>query len=293
MILALTVLNVVAPVFLLASLGFGWVRMGWEYPVAFVTRFAMTLAVPALIFSALMQTEISGATLGRFAIATCAAYGLVTAAAYLWVKLAGWEPRTYLAPLIMGNTGNIGLPLALFAFGDIGLGYAVIVLAITSVYAFTFGIWIVSGTSTPASLLREPMVIATLLGGLFLTMGWHTPEVLTRAITLLGQMAIPLMLVTLGVAVGRLTAVNFHRAVWICLVKALMCAAIGWGVALGFGLAPVPTGVLTVQMATPVAVTSYLIAEKYGADSNAVASLVVVSTAMSVGVLSLLLAFFL
>ncbi|MFT7108278.1 MAG: putative permease, partial [Yoonia sp.] len=56
--LALTVLNITAPVFLLAAVGFAWVKMGFEYRVEFVTRLAMTLSVPCLIFAALMQTDV-------------------------------------------------------------------------------------------------------------------------------------------------------------------------------------------------------------------------------------------
>ena len=68
--LVLTVLEIVAPVFLLASAGFSWKKLGFDYPVEFVTRLAMTFAVPCLIFTALMQTEIDPAALSTMTIAT-------------------------------------------------------------------------------------------------------------------------------------------------------------------------------------------------------------------------------
>ncbi len=139
--LALTVLEIVAPVFLLASVGFVWVKLGFEYRIRFVTQLSMTLAVPCLIFTALMETEISASALTAVSLATLVAYVGVTIVMFAVVKALSLDIRTYLAPLIYGNTGNIGLPLAFFAFGAEGLGFAVVIFAIMAVFTFTFGVW--------------------------------------------------------------------------------------------------------------------------------------------------------
>lgn len=288
--LTLTVLEIVAPVFLLAGLGFGWVKLGFEYRINFVTQIAMTVAIPCLIFTSLMQTEIDPAALTGLSFATIAAYLGVTAVCAGLVWATGLHRRTYLAPLIFGNTGNLGLPLALFAFGPEGLSYAVVVFAIMAIWTFTFGIWLVAGTGSFGKVLREPLVWATLFGGLFLWQDWEIPRFLTNTLELLGQMAIPLMLITLGVAVARLTPGGIGRAVVLSLVKLALCTGIALLAALAFELDRIAFGVLILQLATPVAVTSYLLAEKYGADAQAVAGLVVVSTLISVGALPLLLA---
>ena len=288
--LALTVLQIVAPVFALAAIGFAWVRLGFEYRLAFVTRLSMTLAVPALIFTALMGSEVAPAALATMSVATLAAYAATGLAMLAVVTLAGLDRRTFLMPLVFGNTGNIGLPLALFAFGPGGLDHAVVVLAMTSVLTFTVGLWVVAGGGNPLKILREPAVAATILGAVFLWQGWRTPLAVTNTLTLIGQMAIPLMLITLGVAVARLQTRRFGRALVLSLLKAAICGATGWTVARAFGLPPVASAVLILQLAAPVAVTSYLLAEKYGADADAVAGLVVVSTLLSIAVLPLLLA---
>ena len=288
--LAVTVLEIVAPVFLLAGVGFAWVRVGLEYRIQFVTRLAMTLALPCLMFTALMRTDIEPEALTRLSLATLAAYGGVTLVMWLLVAGLRLERRTYLSPLIFGNTGNLGLPLAFFAFGEQGLGYAVVIFAIMAVWNFTFGIWVVSGGVRMSQLLREPVVGATLLGALFLWQGWETPRFLTNALDLMGQMAIPLMLITLGVAVARLTPTRVTRAVALSLAKLVLCVAIAWGVAGLLDLPAVAAAVLVLQVATPVAVTSYLIAEKFDVDAQAVAGLVLVSTLMSVAALPALLA---
>ena len=288
--LALTVLNITAPVFLLAAVGFSWVKLGFEYRVEFVTRMAMTLAVPCLIFVALMKTDVEPDALATLSFAAVTAYALVMFGCFVLVKIARLDLQTYLAPLIFGNTGNLGLPLALFAFGEVGLGYAVVVFAIMAILSFTVGIWMVAGGGSLKRVVREPLVAATLLGALFLWQGWETPEFLTNTIELIGQMAIPMMLITLGVAVARLETKAMTQAVILSLIKVVLCAGAACLAATWFKLGPIAAAVLIVQVATPVAVTSYLLAEKYGADAQPVAGLVVASTLLSVLALPLILA---
>jgi len=289
--IALTVLEIIAPAFLLAAVGFTWVKLGYEYRVEFVTRLAMTLAIPCLIFVALMKSEIDPAALGTLFIASLVAYLLVTLVMWGLVRLGKLDRQTFLAPLIFSNTGNLGLPLALFAFGDIGLSYAVVVFAVSAVLQFTYGIWLVSGGGSLVKVVQEPLVSATLLGGLFLWQGWETPRFLTNGLDLIGQMAIPIMLITLGVAVARLRIGVFGLPIVLSALKAAICVACAVAAGLWFGLEPVAFGVLILQLATPVAVTSYMLAEKYGADSDSVAGLVVVSTLMSVVTLPIVLVF--
>ena len=289
--LVLTVLEIVAPVFLLGAIGFAWVKLGFEYRIQFVTQLAMTLAVPCLIFVALMETEIDPAALTSVSLAAITAYAAVTAVSWIVIRLGRLYTRTFLAPVIFGNTGNLGLPLALFAFGNEGLGFAVVIFAIMAIYSFTFGVWVVAGGGSPLKVLKEPLVAATILGLIFMVQGWETPVFLTDTLRLIGQLAIPLMLITLGVAVARLTPGRLGMALWISLVKLVVCVGIATAAGWWFALEGIPFAVLVLQVATPVAVTSYLLAQKYGADADAVAGLVVVSTLLSVFYIPVILGF--
>ena len=289
--LALTVLNITAPVFILAAVGYGWVKLGFEYRVEFVTRLAMTLSVPCLIFVALMTADIDPQALGSLSLASFTAYGLVSIVFLGIIKLRKLDTSTYLAPLVFGNTGNLGLPLAMFAFGEEGLSYAVVVFAVMAILSFTIGVLVVAGGGSPIRVIKEPVVAATFLGALFLWQGWQTPIFLTNALELIGQMAIPIMLITLGVAIARLETNDMGRAVWLSAIKVVVSAGAAWTAARWFGLAPIPSAVLIVQLATPVAVTSYLLAKKYGHEAQPVAGLVVASTLLCVISLPLILAF--
>ena len=288
--LALTVLDITAPVFILAAVGFGWVKFGFEYRVEFVTRLAMTLSVPCLIFVALMTADIDPQALGALSLASFTAYGLVSLIFLGIVKLRKLDISTYLAPLVFGNTGNLGLPLAMFAFGEEGLSYAIVVFAVMAILSFTIGVWVVAGGGSLLRVIKEPVVAATFLGALFLWQGWQTPTFLTNTLQLIGQMAIPIMLITLGVAIARLETRDMGRAVWLSSAKILVCVGAAYLAARWFDLGPIPSAVLIVQVATPVAVTSYLLAEKYGHDAQPVAGLVVASTLLSMISLPLILA---
>ena len=286
-----SVLEIVAPVFFLSLIGFVWVKTGLDYDVQFVTRLSMTLAVPCLIFVSLMKTDIKPDNLINLSFATVAVYALVTILTLIFVKIFSLNNRTFLAPLIFGNTGNIGLPLSYFAFGAEGLDYAVVIFALMGIYAFTFGVWIVSGGGALVKTIKEPMVGATILGALFLWQGWETPQFVTSTFELVGQMAIPLMLITLGVAIARLKPHNLFNAIGYAFVKLIICTVCSFLGAYWFSLSHIPMAILILQVTTPVAVTSYLIANKYEADSESVASLVIVSTILSIVYIPILLLF--
>ncbi len=291
--LFLQVVQIVAPVFLLAAIGYAWVRgLGWKYDVEFVTRLSMTLAIPCLIFMALMRSEVDPAVLRDTVMATIVAYGAVALVSWALVALAGLDMPTYWAPMTFGNTGNIGLPVALFAFGQAGFDFAVVIFAVMAIMSFTFGVWVVAGGGSPVTALKEPLVWGAVLGIVFMLAGWTVPEWMGNTLDMIGQIAIPLMLITLGVAISRLQPRSLGRAVWLSALKLVICVGVPLAAGTWFGLPRLALGVLVLQVATPVAVTSYMLATKYRAKADEVAGLVMVSTLLSVVAIPVMLAFF-
>ncbi len=287
----LQVLEIIAPVFILAGIGFIWVKGGWDYPVRFVTRLTMTVSIPCLIFVALVKMQIDPVILRNTALAAFLSYLALIGFFAVFIRLMGLDQQTFLSPLVFGNTGNLGLPLAFFAFGSIGFDFAVIVFAVMALMSFTFGVWVVSGGKSPVVAIKEPLVWATILGSVFMFTGTTLPSWSMNTLELIGQMGIPLMLITLGVAISRLRPAALNRAVWLSLLKIVICVAVPVGIGVWFDLPPLAFAVLVLQIATPVAVTNFMLAEKYGANSAEVAGLVVVSTIFSVVAIPLILAF--
>lgn len=277
----LQVLQITAPVFLLTAIGYGWARLGVPFELPFVTRLGVNLAMPCLIFSTLATAEIEPAAFGEMALAAFAAHAVAWAVFWAFLRAGGLPVRTYLAAMTFGNTGNMGLGICLFAFGEAGLALAMVVFALTAALNFSIGIWSVSG-SAPVEALRQPMVWASLLGALFAWQDWSLPDGIMNGLKLLGQVAIPLMLVTLGISISLLRPGDLAQAAALALAKLAVCSSIALVVSASIGLDGMARSVLILQFVMPAAITAYMIAQRYGADPQAVAGLVVVSTAMSV-----------
>ena len=123
MILFLTVLKIISPIFLLGSIGFIWEKTKVEYPIHFVTNLTMSISLPCMIFTSLMNSNVDHKILSSIILATIITYLFLILFCYGFVKLIKIDVPTFLPPMIFGNTGNLGLPLAFFAFGDVGLRY--------------------------------------------------------------------------------------------------------------------------------------------------------------------------
>lgn len=278
----LQILTITAPVFLLALTGWIWARFRAPFDLAFVTRLSLTFSMPCLIFATLVKAEIDPASFRDIALASAVAYSAAAALFWVVIRLAGLSQRTWLSPVVFGNTGNVGLPVALFAYGEHGLALAMVIFAVMAVLSFTVGIYMVAGVGRPGEVLKQPLVYASVLGGLFSVMGWDVPDWVLNSLSLAGQLAIPLMLLTLGVSIARLEPRAIGLTGLISAVKFAGTAAIAVGVARVFGLGEVETGSLVLQLVMPVAVTNYLIAARYEREPDTVAGLVVVSTILSV-----------
>ena len=275
------ILDITAPIFLLALAGWVWARLGRPFDLDFVTRLSLSFSVPCLIFATLVEAEVDPTTFRNMAVASLAAYGGVAVALWAVIRLAGLSTPVWLAPMVFGNTGNIGLPVALFAYGQEGLALALIVFAVMAVLSFTIGVYVVAGVGRPLEALKQPLVYASALGGVFAVADWDVPAWLLNSLSLAGQIAIPAMLLTLGVSIARLRPADIGLPAVLSLVKLAVCGAVAVAVAAWLGLEGVAFGALVLQLAMPAAVTNYLLAARYGRDPDAVAGLVVVSTLMA------------
>ena len=180
LILFLSVLEVCAPVFIVAGIGFLWKKFGYEYRIEFVTQLVMSLTIPCLIFNALIQTQIDYEILKTLLYATLTVLAMIVVASYVIVVILGLNRQTFLAPMIFGNSANIGIPICLLAFGQTGFEMAIFTFSIMAIFSMTFGVWLITDGGPPFRLIKEPLVIAVLLGTLFLLNGWKLPVFFTN-----------------------------------------------------------------------------------------------------------------
>jgi len=232
----LQVLEITAPVFVIALIGFIWAKRDVPYDIAFVTRLATQFAMPCLIFSTLVRAKISPEAVQEIAIATLALYGAFAVVFAIGFRLAGLQLRTFLPPSVFNNSGNIGLPIALYAFGQEGLALSIVLFALMVSFQFSLGLWFVAGIERKWEAARQPMVWAGLAGIAASMLGWKPPTFADNSIALIGQMGIPLMVLTLGVSISRIQPGAVVRAAVIAVFRFVTAGAIGFGVATGLGL---------------------------------------------------------
>ncbi len=274
------ILEVVFPIFLLAGIGYGWVKRGIPFDIAFITRLALDFAIPCLVFGKMATTAFEPGVFWALAgsmVTLYVALGTIFAVLLLILRM---PLRDFLLPLVSANTGNIGLPLCLFAFGEPGLIYGIVIFATTVVLQFTLGLWLVSGEASPLKVLRNPLLLAAIFGILFSWTEITIPTFIANALALAGQPAIPLMLLALGASIAALPLVFPTRSIVLAILKLVLSAGLAAGIATMMGLEDVAWRVFVLQAITPVAVTTYMLAERYGRSPGDVAQLVMVSTVL-------------
>ena len=278
------VFAIVFPIFGIVALGYLYARRH-EPDMASANRLNLEIFTPALIFSVLSG---EGFELARYAELAFAAILVVLGSGLLawpFARLFGFHSKTFLPPMMFNNSGNMGLPLALFAFGEAALPAAMVLFLVENTLHFTVGNAMLTGHVNPLKLIRMPMLLATLAGLLVAMLEIQVPGPVDEAIDLLGQVAIPLMLFALGV---RMTAVDLSD--WrIGLAGALLCPltglAMAWAVVAFIDLPEMQLAQLLVFAALPPAVLNFMLAERYSVEPHKVAAVVLLGNLASLLVL--------
>ncbi len=283
--------SVIAPLFVCAGIGYGWARAGRTFDVDLVTNLVTTVGIPCLVFHTLANLTVPAAAFATMVLATLAILAVCLAVGLAVLRVAGLPPRSFLPALLFPNTGNMGLPLCLLAFGEVGLGLALAVFTVYTTLQFTLGVGLASGTTSAGTLLRVPVLYALPPALLFMLTGWTPPKWLDNTTDILGGIAIPLMLITLGISLARLGVRSLPRSLGLSALRLVVGFAAGLAVAAAFGLEGAARGVLIVQSTMPVAVFNYLFALRYRTAPEEVAGMVVISTVLSFATLPLLLWF--
>jgi len=286
-----TLVPVVAPIFICAGLGWLWVRLGRPFDTGVVTTLATHIGTPCLVFSSLVRISVPPEALVEMGLATLAALACFAAIGAITLRAMKLPLTTYLSPVVFGNTGNMALPLCLFAFGAAGLELAIVFFSTSVIVLMTLGVWLVSGSASPLPVLRMPLPYGALAAVAFLATGSEPPDWLYNTTDLLGQITIPLMLITLGVALARMKVTRLGRSVLISALRLAGGLVVGVALAAALGLEGVTRGVFIVQCAMPVAVFNFLFAHLHRRAPEEIAGAIVVSTAVSFVTLPLLMAY--
>lgn len=276
-------LNTVLPVALVVFSGY---LLGKRIPMDLTTlsRLTLYLLVPALIFDAMYRAEYSREGLVGLALGFALTYLLLFLAITGIAKLLGLSPeaaKSLLVCSLFPNSGNMGLSLVYFALGEEGLRRAVVYFILSSVVMFGLGPAFIRGGGLKEGLLftlRLPLFYALLLGLLLKALGVSLPFRLDEGLRLMGQAAIPVLLLTLGMQMSQTRfQVGAFEGVASSL-RLLVAPLLAYGVGFILGLPRLEHQVLVLQSATPVAVNAFLLTREFGGEALRVARSVVVST---------------
>lgn len=271
---------IIAPVFICSALGFAWARLGYDFDVGFVTNIVTTVGTPCLILSTLLKLQVSPVSFGEQAFAAFLVFALVSVTGALLLRLLRLPYHSYLPALMFPNAGNMGLPLALFAFGEEGLALGIGYFTIAACMQFTVGVGLAAGRASLGQLLRTPLIYAVLLGLAAMLLRLDTPKWISNTVNLIGGLTIPLMLVALGVSLARLRVASLPRSVAFSCLRIALGLLAALLIAELLDLGPVQRGVLILQSAMPVAVFNYLFASRFKREPEEVASMVLISTGL-------------
>ncbi len=286
-------LTIIAPVFFGVAFGFFWSRLDKPFDTEFVTSLVFNLGTPLLIFSTLTKLDTDPRAFADLAMVMVVALFLFLIISFLVLKVFGLDQRTYLAAIMIPNTGNIGIPLCFLAFGELGLAFAIIVYTIVSLTQFTLGVAIAAGSFSLMELAKNSLIYAVLAALLVMVTDYQLPNWLANTVHIFSQFAIPLMLIMLGVSIAKLKVTRLRRNLALSCVRLTMGLSVGLFVSHLFGLEGVARGVVVLECSMPAAVFNYMLAMRYENSPEEVAGLVVTSTLFSFATLPLLLAFIL
>jgi len=281
---------VMAPVLAGAGLGFTWVRLGHPYPVDFVTRLVFNIGTPSLVLASLAGAEIDASTFGRTMLATALVIICMAGATFFVAKLLRRDWRVLLSPMMYPNTGNMGLPVVLYAFGSAGFVYGITVMATVSLFQFTVGTMLASRGNPFKALAKTPTVYAIAIAMALLLTDTQLPLWIANSVDLMSGFTVPLMLITLGVSLASIQVRSLRSGLGFSLVRIPLAAGAAWLIAGWLGLPPLAQGILVLQMSMPVAVFNYLFAQRAQREPAYVASLVFCSTLLALVYLPLMLA---
>ncbi|PLX72685.1 MAG: transporter [Azoarcus sp.] len=269
------IVSILFPLFAITALGY-FVGKRLKPDMSHANKLNMDVFVPALVFAALANKEfhiseympLLGATL--IMVLGAGVLGWVTA------RIAKVDPRTFVPPQMFNNCGNLGLPLAVLAFGDEALAPAVVMFMVSNLLHFSFGAWLLDHNIRIATVWRVPSVLATMAGLVVAVSGIEVWSPLMLAIKMLGDIAIPLMLFALGVRLNDSRITSVGLGVFAAVVRPVTGMLLAWGVMLLIDLPPREQALLLVFGALPPAVLNYIFAERYHQEPEKVASMVLI-----------------
>ena len=294
------------PFFAIIALGYGAGRVGF-FPAeatAYLTKFVFYFALSAMLFRFSANLPLAEILDWTFVLAyfsgTLFVYLIATVAAILRKRPVA-EAAVEAQCAVIGNVGFLGIPMLALLFGDAAIGPIMMVLAVDLIFFGSLIVILITGSrdgrleigvlrSVGLGLVKNPMIVAIVLGVLVSGMGWPLPAPINAFLTLLGAAATPGALFAIGASLAGKSAERLSVAGWLSLCKLVLHpAAVAFAALFVFDIAPFAAGVMIAAAALPVAGNVYMVAQHYGAAPARASAAILISTAISVLTVSIVI----
>ena len=275
--------EVIFPVFFIIGVGYWIGKKNPNFDTNFITSFSGSIGVPSMLFYSLTSTNLDFSVFFKFAMITALFVALFAVTGIVILLILKRNILMELPPLILPNTGNIGLPLCLFAYGASGFSIASSIAAMIMLFHFTIGIFLASGKLSFKPLVTSVPMYAIVITGTILYFKIPVPQFIINTTMLIAYATIFLILTSLGIALTKLQAVNFKGNLAISLVRLISGPLIAFIIIRWLDLESYQAGALLIQCSMPSAVLTYLVAKMYSPKEHVdnIASVIVTSTTIS------------
>ena len=279
----LKLFEVLFPVFFIVGIGFLLGKKNPNFDTSFITTYAGNFGTPALVIFALTAGGVSFEIFKEiffYALILLSAFGIV---GLIFLVLMKKDYIRELPPFFLPNTGNMGIPICLFAYGELGMGIAAAISSLVVLLHFTLNIFLAKRAFDFQTIFKSPAFYAIIVTVLFLYFEQPVPQFVMNTVMLLAYGMIVMILMSLGVALTQMKVFSFKDAVITSTGRVIIGPLIGLAVIKLFDLSGVSAGVILIQSSMPSAILCYLVASMYSPKVivDNISSTIVVSTIMS------------
>jgi len=279
----LKLFEVLFPVFFIVGIGFLLGKKNPNFDTSFITTYAGNFGTPALVIFAITAGGVTFDVFKEFffySLILLSAFGIV---GLIFLILMKKDYIRELPTFILPNTGNMGIPICLFAYGELGMGIAAAISSLVVLLHFTLNIFLAKRAFDFQTIFKSPAFYAIIVTVLFLYFEQPFPQFVMNTVMLLAYGMIVMILMSLGVALTQMKVFSFKDAVITSTGRVIIGPIIGLAVIKLFDLSGVSAGVILIQSSMPSAILCYLVASMYSPKEivDNISSTIVVSTVMS------------
>ena len=275
--------EVLFPVFFVIGIGYFLGKNNPKLDTTFITNFGANIGSPAIVFYSVTTTGLTFDVFISYFFYYFIAICCFSIVGIVFLKFLRKDIFMELPPFILPNTGNMGLPICLFAYGSHGLGIAGAIASIIILFHFTLGIFLASKKFTLEVIAKSPAFYSIIISIIFIYFKIEVPNFIINTTMLLTYATIFLILMSLGIALTRLKIFSFVDALISSTARVFIGPIIGFFLIKFFNLGGVAAGVLLIQCSMPSAILNYLVGSIYSPKRvvDNIASMILVSTILS------------